>query len=163
VRRIEARDRAQLGHFYAALSPESRRRRFLGIASGMADRSSRTLCSPDHEHEEGFVAVRGIGTVEDEEIVGHLCLVPVDASTVELAVAVADDQQGHGIGRRLFEAALAWAAQHHVSTVTASAFSDNAAVLRLLSSSPEGAQIRVVGAGVVEIAIPIRQTHGKAA
>ncbi len=45
----------------------------------------------------------------------------VDASTVELAVAVADEYDGQGIGRRLFEVALAWAGEHQIETVVATA------------------------------------------
>jgi acetyltransferase len=163
LRRIDAPDREELVRFYAALSPESRRRRFLGTASGIPDQSCRSLCSPDHEHEEGLVAVRRSGGRDDGEIVGHLCLVPVDASTVEFAVAVADEHQGRGIGRHLFEAALAWAARHQIATVTATAFADNAPVLRLLSSSPSGANVRPVGAGVVEIEIPVGRARRDAA
>jgi acetyltransferase len=157
VRRIDAADRTDLARFYAALGPESRRSRFLGTLSGIPDRAGRLLCSPDHEHEEGFVAVRRSAGPEDGEILGHLCLVPVHATTVELAVAVADDHQGRGIGRHLLEAALEWAKLHHIATVTATAFADNAAVLRLLTSAPHGASVRPVGAGVVEIEIPLEQ------
>jgi GNAT superfamily N-acetyltransferase len=155
VRSIEPADRTDLERFYAALSSESRRRRFLGTSSGLPDGSCRLLCSPDHEHEEGFVAVRRSAGPDDGEIVGHLCLVPVDATTVELAVAVADEHQGRGIGRHLLEAALAWAKLHHIATVAATAFADNAAVLRLLTSAPRGASVRPVGAGVVEIEMPL--------
>jgi RimJ/RimL family protein N-acetyltransferase len=152
VRKIDGADREELGRFYVALSPEGRRSRFLGASSGIPDKSSRSLCSPDHEHEEGFVAIRRSGGTADGEIVGHLCLVPVHDSTVELAVAVADEHQGRGIARRLLVAALAWAGEHHVTMVSASAYAGNTAVLRLLSTSPE-ARIHPVGAGVVEIEI----------
>ncbi len=154
LRRVDDADREDLAEFYAALSPESRMRRFLGTSSGMPDASCRSLCSPDHAHEEGFVADLWLaGSPYDGQIVGHLCLVPVDASTVELAVAVADGYNGQGIGRRLFEAALAWAGERQIATVVATAFADNARVLRLLTSAPHGAQVQPVGAGVVEIRI----------
>jgi GNAT superfamily N-acetyltransferase len=155
VRLIDASDREELARFYAALSPESRRRRFLGVSSGIPDRSCRSLCTPDHKHEEGFVAVSRSDGPDDGRIVGHLCLVRAESSSVELAVAVSEDQQGHGIGRRLFVAALDWADEHHIASLTASAFADNARVLRLLSSAPLGARLHDVGAGVVEIEIPI--------
>jgi GNAT superfamily N-acetyltransferase len=164
LRQIDAADRGELARFYAALSPESRRRRFLGTSPGLPDQSCRSLCCPDHDHEEGFVAVRRSTGPEDGQIVGHLCLVPCDESAVvELAVAVADEHQGRGIGRHLFEAALAWAEHHEVALVTATAFEDNATVLRLLSSAPNGALLRPAGAGVVEIDIPLRLSRPDAA
>jgi GNAT superfamily N-acetyltransferase len=164
VRRIDQADRVEVSRFYATLSPESRLRRFLGTSNGIPDRSCGSLCSADHDHEEGFVAdLWSAGRPGDSQIVGHVCLVRVDESTVELAVAVADEHQGQGIGRRLFEAALAWAESHRIVTVTASAFADNAPVLRLLTSAASGARVRPVGAGVVEVEIPIGQAIVNAA
>ena len=101
-------DTAALERFYAGLSEESRRRRFCGTSCGISRRESTGFCTPDHAHREGFVAVR-----DDEaglpEIIGHLCLEPVDAITAEVAIAVADAYQRHGIGRRLMAAGIDWA------------------------------------------------------
>jgi acetyltransferase len=155
VRRIDAGDRAAVSRFYAALSPESRLCRFLGASNGIPDLFCRVLCSADHDHEEGFVAVPWSAEGPDvRQIVGHLCLVRVDPSIVELAVAVADEYQGRGIGRQLFEAGLAWAHLHGIETVVATAFARNGSVLRLLTSAPR-ARVRHVEAGTVEIEIPI--------
>lgn len=92
----------------------------------------------------------------DGSIVGHLCLEPAGADGAEeVALAVADERQGQGIGRRLFEAAIAWSLGRGVPRLAASAFSDNSGVLRLLSSAPGGARIRPAGGGVVEIEMPL--------
>jgi GNAT superfamily N-acetyltransferase len=163
IRRIDHGDRAAVSRFYAALSPESRLCRFLGASNGIPDLSCRVLCSADHDHEEGFVAVPWSADGPDVgQIVGHLCLVRVNEFTVELAIAVADQLQGRGIGRLLFEAGLAWADLHQIETVTATAFARNGSVIGLLTSTP-GARVQHVGAGLVEIEIPIDRATRNAA
>ena len=99
VRRVRPDDAAKLVAFYRRLSPESWRRRFLGYATIGADMLGQ-LCGPDHLHAEGFVAEL-VGSPGDGQIVGHLCLEPVEQGAIEVAVAVADAYQRMGIGRRL--------------------------------------------------------------
>lgn len=157
IRRVRPQDRDPLAEFYARLSPQSRRARFLGGASVPAE-SALTFCTPDHVHEEGFVALAArpstTGSTE-QGIVGHLCLVESGSDALELGVAVADDHQALGIGRRLFEAALAWARDQGCARITATAFADNTRVLRLLSSAPHPALIEQADGGVVEVVIPL--------
>jgi len=157
IRRVRPSDREPLAEFYARLSPESRRARFLGGAIIPAE-SARWFCTPDHIHEEGFVALAArpsTTTSTEQDIVGHLCLVPARGHALELGVAVADDRQGRGIGRRLFEAALEWARDGNYTGVTATAFTDNTHVLRLLSSARHPARIEPADGGVVEVVIPL--------
>jgi GNAT superfamily N-acetyltransferase len=150
IRRIRPSDRDALTAFYGALSAESRRARFLGPTAGLSDSLSRSFCTPDHRHAEGFVALAPTG-----RLIGHLCLVPTGPSRMELAVAVADDWQGRGVGRALFEAALGWARRQGCTEVVASAYADNGRVLRLLSSAPYPASVSAVEAGVVNVSIPL--------
>ena len=149
IRRVRPSDQRPLADFYAGLSPESRRARFLGIIPGLTPSQSLSFCTPDHQHGEGFVAVAG------DRLVGHLCLEPNGAGSLELAVAVADEWQGRTIGRRLFEAALAWARGHGCRTIVATAYADNLRVLRLLSSAPLPPTVRGPEAGVVTVTIPL--------
>ena len=154
VRRVQPADREALQSFYARLSEASRYARFLGFSSGLSDTAARTFCTPDHMHVEGFVALvpeeRG-----EQRLVGHLCLEPAGGPRLELAVAVDDRYQGHGIGRRLMEAALEWAQRHHFEAIIASAFADNARVLSLLSSAPFPAHLAPADGGVVDVVIPL--------
>ena len=110
IRRVVPADAQALRDFYAALSPDSRRARFLASVSGLSKEQSRSFCAPDHVHAEGFVAVSA-GPFAQDRIIGHLCLEPAEGGSLELAVAVADAAQGRGIGRTLFTAALDWAAR----------------------------------------------------
>ena len=56
VRRIQPSDRELLPDFYASLSLDSRYARFLGQES-LSDDAVRSFCTPDHTHDEGFVAL----------------------------------------------------------------------------------------------------------
>jgi GNAT superfamily N-acetyltransferase len=154
IRRVRPADAVALERFYAGLSAQSRRARFLGASAGLSASQSRGFCTPDHSHAEGFVAVSS-GPADARPIVGHVCLEPVDERRVELAIAVADEWQRHGIGRRLFEAALGWAAQHRYAQIVATAYADNGPVLRLLSSAEQPVDIGAASGGVVEVRIPL--------
>jgi len=154
IRRITPADKDELAAFYSGLSRESMHARFMHIARGISGSAANTFCTPDHMHEEGFVA---IATHElGQPFVGHVCLSLVDPSTVELGICVADDWQGWGIGRRLFKAAMEWARDHGFETIVASCLADNWRVLALLTSAPNAAQISTAANGVVEVTIPMR-------
>ena len=154
IRRVRPDDQPALRGFYAELAPESRRARFLGYGPGVSDATSRSFCTPDHMHGEGFVALLPAST-GDAQVVGHLCLEPAGRGRLELAVAVANAHQGGGIGRRLMEAALHWAAEHSTTEIVATAFADNSRVLRLLSSAPYGARVLPADGGLVDVVIPL--------
>lgn len=156
IRRVHPADVAALIEFYASLSPASRRARFLGCASstGLSGNQSLTFCAPDHVHAEGFVAISE-RPGDRGAVLGHLCLEPAGDRRLELAVAVADAEHGHGIGRQLFESALEWAAERSYRTIVASCFADNARVLRLLTSTPHPARVSMADAGVVNVAMPL--------
>lgn len=126
-------DAEALERFYAGLSEDSRHLRFFGCTRGISHDQSVSFCTPDHAHREGFVAVAPSGRSGDDIIVGHLCLEPVDASTVEVAIAVADQFQHRGIGRRLMNAGIAWARQVGIARLTATTLSANVPIRRLLA------------------------------
>jgi RimJ/RimL family protein N-acetyltransferase len=151
IRRVRPGDRDGLTAFYSDLSAESLHSRFLGSARGLSAPIARSFCNLDHMHDEGFVALTG--DPGHERIVGHLCLADAGASTLELGVAVADDNQGRGIGRALIEAALAWAHDRGYRKIDASCFADNSRVLALLRATPFGASITPSASGVVEVSI----------
>jgi acetyltransferase len=156
VRRVRPSDADALARFYAALSPESRQRRFLSACSALRPTDARHFCEADHHHRDGFVALARVpdGGI-DQRIVGHLCLEPAGAATEEVAVVVADAWQRQGIGRALFERALDWSRRRGIRRIVATAFSWNAPVLRLLSSAPDGSSVRQLDGGVVAVVVPI--------
>ena len=162
IRRIGPADLAGLRAFYASLSEESRRTRFLGRTSGIGERQSTWFCTPDHDHRQGFVAVEGnlAGTVGEERIVGHVCVEPEDSATAEIAIAVADDIQGTGIGRRLVDAAVGWARRDGFRKLSATMLTGNAAIQRLLMGLGLPSVAKAVGAGVIDIRIDLACPEG---
>ncbi len=143
VRPVERADAAELVAFYARLSPESRRRRFLCSTRGLDERLARRFTSVDHVRSTGLVATL------DGHIVGHACVEESGAGAVEMAFAVDDAWQRRGIGRRLLAEAVAWARRHGVSHIDLSLFADNLAMHRMLRSIP-GSRVLVHPDGSVD-------------
>ena len=158
IRRIRPGDHDRLRLFYASLSDESRRTRFLGATSGIGDGQSTYFCCPDHAHREGFVALVG-PAVRPDRIVGHVCVEPDGPATAEIAVAVADEMQGRGIGRRLVDAAVHWAQVDGFRTLTATMLAGNPAIQRLLTGLGLPNVTRPVGAGLIEVRIDLGVVH----
>jgi GNAT superfamily N-acetyltransferase len=154
IRRIGPADHDRLRAFYADLSDESRRTRFLGATSGIGDEQSDWFCCPDHSHREGFVATID-QTATADRFVGHACIEPDGPSSAEIAVAVAEDARGQGIGRALVEAAVAWARRDGFVTLTATMLAANPPIQRLLTSLDLATTARSIGAGVIEIRIDL--------
>lgn len=140
--------------FYAAMSPESRRTRFLGPTSGIGLSQSEYFCHPDHAHREGFVAVAG-PMARPDRIVGHVCIEPDGPRSAEIAVAVADDMQRRGIGRRLVDSAVTWARDDGFATLTATMLAGNPAIQHLLTGLGLPSTSAAVGAGVIAIRIDL--------
>lgn len=155
IRAIRATDASELQRFYAGLSPESRRTRFFSVSPGLNQAQSMSFCTTDHNHQEGFVAVGRAGPARRERIVGHLCLEPEGEHAAEVAIAVADEFQHRGIGRRLLAAGAAWARREHVGRLTATMLAGNAAIHRLLMGLGLPTRVRYAGAGVAEITIDV--------
>jgi GNAT superfamily N-acetyltransferase len=155
IRAIRQTDETELQRFYAGLSPESRRTRFFAISPGLSQAQSHAFCTTDHDHREGFVAVAPACPNRDERIVGHLCLEPDGAEGAEVAIAVADAFQHHGIGRRLLLAGTTWARREHITRLTATMLVENAPIHRLLVSLGLPTRVANASAGVSEITIDL--------
>jgi acetyltransferase len=154
IRAITPDDRDELARFYAQLSPDSLAARFHHASHGIADSTSRFFCGPDHEHREGLVAEAVDRTAR--RIIGHLCLEPVGSGQVEMAIAVADAWQHHGVGRALLAVAIGWARTHGVDRLRASILSGNGAILGLVRSTGCPVTLTTSGLGVVDASIDVR-------
>ena len=156
VRRIVPEDAGELCRFYAALSPESRRLRFLSLGTRVGQSDAQYFCGSDHEHREGFVAELATPEADGTRIVGHLCLEPTRPDEMEIAVAVADAYQRRGIGRRLVAEAATWAAAHGVARFRAWFAPDNAGIRRLLEYLDRPIRYGAWRAGTVDITIDLQ-------
>jgi acetyltransferase len=162
VRRIQPGDDAALERFYEGLSPESRQRRFFACTRGLSHPQARQFCCTDHDHREGFVALRRSPSGR-REIVGHLCMEPAADGAAEIALAVADDLQGQGVGRRLARAGIAWARSAGIERLTATMLCDNVAIHRLLAGVDPSASTRSLGSGLEAMSLELRGSGRQAA
>ena len=155
VRPIGPDDSAGLERFYERLSEDSRHLRFFAVTRGLSHAQSTSFCSTDHDHREGFVATLTEPNGRSR-IVGHVCLEPAGDGRAEVAIAVADELQGRGIGRRLMVAAFDWARWANLDTLVATMLSTNVGIRRLVASLRVPCRFRPAGsdAMTVEIAVP---------
>jgi GNAT superfamily N-acetyltransferase len=160
IRPITPADHEVLRAFYAGLSSESRRTRFLGATNGIGNGQSTWFCCPDHAHREGFVATFGWNA--QPKIVGHICIEPDGPATAEVAVAVATELQGHGFGRQLVDAAVTWARREGFETLTATMLAANPAIQRLLTGLGLPTTAVAIGAGLIEVRIDLRMARSAA-
>ena len=155
VRAIRSTDSAALKRFYWGLSNESRRARFLHASVGPTPTQCTTFCKTGHDHREGFVAVVDAYRGGQDLIVGHLCVEPDRSRAAEVAIAVAEEFQHQGIGRRLLNEGVAWARREQMARLTATMFAGNAPIHRLLMGLGLPTCEKYVGAGVTEITIDL--------
>src|SRR5262245_34296207 len=110
IRPATLNDCKALQEFFARLSPESRRHRFLSTAQPPAD-LVRSFCdSSKPEHLLTLVVTRS--AAEAETIVGAGSYIARDAQTAEVAFAVDDQFQGRGLGTQLLERLALLAIRH---------------------------------------------------
>lgn len=135
VRRVRAGDANRLETFYARLSEDSRAARFRGASRGISHERAEQLSAADHRRRDGFIAEL------DGQVVGHLLLEPVSPGVEELAVAVADAVQHHGVGSLLMAAAVASARLRGVGRLVAWIRPDNVAMRRLFTGTSHPATL----------------------
>lgn len=152
IRPIERSDAPGLSDLYAGLSPESRRRRFLGSGSPDIAALVATFTDPS---SPGIVGVLREPGDRDGAIVAHASVQPDGAGSAEVAFAVADAYQGRGVGRALMAATLGLARAMGLSRVCASLFADNAAMRHMLH--PSGCLVLAdqIDAGVEEVTLAL--------
>jgi acetyltransferase len=148
-------DAEALERFYADLSEDSRHLRFFGGTRGISHRQSLSFCTPDHAHREGFVAVASSGGPEPDLIVGHVCLEPVNDTTAEVAIAVADAYQRRGIGRRLMTAGIDWARSVQITRLNATMLATNSPIQRLLANLGLAVSANVDDLGMASVGIDL--------
>lgn len=150
IRRARLADAPELRRFYAELSDESRRRRFLGFTREISAEQADRFC------KHGLVAT--VSSESTERIVGHLSLEPTEPHVEEVAVAVADDWQHQGIGRALYAAALRSAESRGVKRLEATMFAYNTPIRRLLTGAGRPYRISSDELGTLNLTIDLSGT-----
>ena len=147
IRPIERADASALSDFYARLSPESRRRRFLSCGGAPIPLVRRLAAAP------GFVGILREPGPLDGAIVAHATLLPDAPGSVEVAFTVADEVQGRGLGKRLVAMVLERARSLRVGRVTATMLVENAPMHHLLVGAGYAILADRIDAGVEEIVL----------
>ncbi len=113
------------------LSPESRYYRFFTPKPKLSEAEIEHFLNVDHQDRVALVAVVdraivGVARFDREE---------PDPDRAELAIAVADDMQGTGVGSALLAHLTVAAHDRRIGTLLANVLSDNHKMLRLLANS----------------------------
>jgi RimJ/RimL family protein N-acetyltransferase len=157
IRPVRSGDAPLLADGFARLSHRSRRMRFLGAKTSLSAAELRYFTDVDHHDHEAIGALsaadgRGVGIaryVRDSN----------DPRSAEIAVTIADDWQGRGLGTELLARLSARARKAGIDRFTALVSTDNAAMAGLLRKL--GACLAGRGPGTVEyeVALAIPPGH----
>ena len=129
IRPIDADDKEGLKRFFAQLSDESRRRRFLGPKPKLSSRELAFLTEVDQCRHVALVALDGDGAIVG---VGRYAPWPGEPCRAEMAFAVVDAWHGRGLGTRLGEQLVARARANGMAALTGSTFAFNVPAKKLL-------------------------------
>ncbi|MEO9007735.1 MAG: GNAT family N-acetyltransferase, partial [Candidatus Dormibacter sp.] len=132
IRAVRRDDDRRLREFDAGLSPRSRQLRYLGSKPPMTEGWAKHLVGVDFDLRFALVATTGEG--EAERIVADCRLLSDEKVQGELAIVVADDHHGVGLGRMLVELTLRVAADRGLPEVIAEVRYDNRSMALLLRS-----------------------------
>ncbi len=143
-------------------SERSRHRRFLVPQARLSDDELCYLTEVDHHHHEALVAV----DANSGELIGVARYIrsETDRQVAEVAVSVADERQGEGVGGHLVAELAARAREEGIVTFTALALADNKMIVKLLRELGELRVVRRDHANVelsVELARQPRSAHGR--
>ena len=131
LRWIRPADAPLLRDTFSRLSMRSRMMRFFVPLHTLSDDSVRYLTEVDGVHHAALLALSIPGGAVPEERsfgVARFIRSAADPKSAEAAVAVTDDAQGHGLGRRLIETLAIAARERGVETFEANVLWSNARV-----------------------------------
>jgi RimJ/RimL family protein N-acetyltransferase len=137
IRAIEPADKKRLADGFQRLSPQSRYRRFFSQKNTLtAEELQRFTEFDGNEHFALGAFELSPETGDEGDAVGaaRFFRLPEDPETAELAIAVTDDRQGHGIGRQLLQRLLAVARDRGVKRIRCYVLAGNERMRRLADS-----------------------------
>jgi GNAT superfamily N-acetyltransferase len=116
IRSIRVDDVARNARFLDELSPPSKHFLFLGGISRLSDDALKRLCDPDHANDMAFVALEADAARGAAPRQVGVCRYAgaSSANGAEISVAVADDWQHRGLGKRLLARLIEYAREHGV-------------------------------------------------
>jgi ribosomal protein S18 acetylase RimI-like enzyme len=151
LRPIGAQDKDRLTRFHSRLSAETRFRRYHGAKGALTRRELEYLTEVDGHDHVAVVAER-----PDGELGGVARVVSNGDGTAEVAVVVADDCRGEGLGESVVTDAIErYARRRAGEQVLAHVQTDNRAGLRLFVRRLGGRAVRYEdGVAIVRVPTP---------
>jgi RimJ/RimL family protein N-acetyltransferase len=136
VRHVKPGDKSLIGKAWRLLSEDSQRRRFLAPKPTLTTRDLRYLTELDGTDHVALVALR-MDEPNRLVAVARYVRLPDAPETAEVAVTVADQMQGKGIGKQLAVLLADEARGRGIHRFTASILSDNRPALKLMAAMSE--------------------------
>jgi GNAT superfamily N-acetyltransferase len=116
IRPLTAADRDALAAAFEHLSEDTRRQRFGALAKRLGPRDLDRLTLLDHHRHEALAAIAPSGDIVG---VARYITLADEPRRAEVAIAVDDDWQGAGIGRRLMSSLAAHAQAEGITHLVA--------------------------------------------
>lgn len=154
LRLVTPDDKALLRKGFERLSPESRYARFFVPKSRLTDEELEYLCNVDQNDHFALGALRasdgaGLGIARFIRL--------ADPDVAEAAIAVADEAQGKGLGRLLFDRLVRAAVERNITRFRCEVLGINTSMQHLVDAiAPE--HKTEVGSGVMSIDFDLPQT-----
>jgi acetyltransferase len=130
IRPIEAADRARLAEFFDGLSEQTRYQRFLGPKPRLSPAELDRFTQLDHISHDALGAFEPAGG--RLVAVARYAVHARDRASADMAITVADEWQGQGLGTALGRAVVRRAAASGIARLTATVLADNMRSLALL-------------------------------
>jgi acetate---CoA ligase (ADP-forming) len=144
VRRVRPADRDAIRAFMEGLSPESRFLRFFSAAANL-DWVAERMSDVDEDRRVGLLVTHGT------RVVAHAAYIATTPGAAEVALAVADDLQGHGMGTLLVGQLAEIAHRGGIALFEAQVMSENRKMIEVFRESGFPVKMRAEpGAVVVE-------------
>jgi acetate---CoA ligase (ADP-forming) len=159
IRAIRPSDARHLHEAFERLSERSRRFRFFGLKKDLSSVELAYLTELDFERHVALVALLKDGG--EERIIGVARYVRThdeSRARAELAITVADDQQGRGLGTLLLEHLARLARAQGIEEFEAEVLTENGAMMDVFSASGF-AVTKTIESGVFHVLFPIRESE----
>lgn len=149
IRALGPGDVDAVRELHRAMSPDNLYLRFFGYGSRIADEVAGHLCRAPAADRAALGVWLGGG------LVGVAEYDPTgEAGVAEVALAVADDMHGRGVGTLLLEHLVSLARERGIREFHAETLMQNVTMLRVFSSAGLPVRRRLAG-GVVEVTLPL--------
>ena len=150
IRRLEPGDEAALADLFGRMSAESRRLRYLAVKPRLTSRELAYLTDVDHVSHEALAAVDERG-----RFLAVARYAELSPCTADVAVEVADEHHGRGLGAELMRRIADRARENGYLRLSATTLWENAAARALFKRL--GYRATGSGGGAVDLELRLRE------